>query len=79
MDSAGALQLLLRTGDSVLGNGSMHVVQSFGALSAARDSLGAARGYDNNRYPNAVRHGGGRADAERAFSSPFHLRAFPRF
>lgn len=54
VDSAGKLQLLLRTGDSVSVKGSTHVLKSFVALTGASGSLGAARGYDNDGHVTVV-------------------------
>jgi hypothetical protein len=54
VDSAGVLQLLLRAGDSVSLNGSTQMIKSFVALTGASGSLGAARGYDNDRHVTVV-------------------------
>jgi hypothetical protein len=45
-DSAGSLHLLLRAGHSMTVNGAARTIQNFVALAPARDSLGAAHGFD---------------------------------
>ncbi|MHA3775381.1 DUF7453 family protein [Verrucomicrobiota bacterium sgz303538] len=54
MDSAGALQLLLRTGQTLNVNGSTRTVKSFAALTAAAGSLGAANGFDDDQQVTAL-------------------------
>jgi hypothetical protein len=54
VDSAGVLQLLLRTGDAIAVNGTARVVKSFVALTGASGSLGAARGYDNDQHVTVI-------------------------
>jgi hypothetical protein len=47
VDSTGALQLLLRTGQSVTVGTGPRIVATFTALAATPGSIGAASGYDN--------------------------------
>jgi len=49
VDSAGTLQLLLRSGDPLSVNGVERTIASFVALAPAAGSLGAAKGFDDNQ------------------------------
>jgi hypothetical protein len=54
LDSTGALRLLLRAGQTYTVNGSARVVKTFIALAPAPDSLGAARGVDEDGNVTAL-------------------------
>ena len=55
IDSAGTLQLLLRTGQTVAVNGSSHMVKSFVALTPPNGSAGgAAAGFDDDQHATAL-------------------------
>jgi len=54
LDSSGTLHLLLRAGQTYTVNGSGRVVKTFAALVPSADSLGAARGFDQNGNVTAL-------------------------